>query len=97
MQQPWDSFPDDAENTVELSIPFVGFLRMQQQYNYLRSRGASFFVLSIPFVGFLRMQLIIVIKYCYRVVDRIALSIPFVGFLRMQPSLIRLSFRELGG
>ena len=27
----------------------------------------------------------------------IKLSIPFVGFLRMQPSLIRLSFRELGG
>ena len=43
--------------TNNLSIPFVGFLRMQPVLHAVPLGGVSIAVLSIPFVGFLRMQL----------------------------------------
>ena len=39
-----------------LSIPFVGFLRMQLTGISIPMRRVSIMALSIPFVGFLRMQ-----------------------------------------
>ena len=39
-----------------LSIPFVGFLRMQLSVNPQNIASNSYIPLSIPFVGFLRMQ-----------------------------------------
>ena len=85
-----------SSTTIRLSIPFVGFLRMQPGNirNYVMLEGL---ILSIPFVGFLRMQHEPVHVFIDYRNELRPLSIPFVEFLRMQPSLIRLSFLELGG
>ena len=64
-----------------LSIPFVGFLRMQLRADEPRRVGEVHH-LSIPFVGFLRMQP--GIGRWVNLGGLLILSIPFVGFLRMQ-------------
>ena len=45
-----------AEGEDRLSIPFVGFLRMQRRNGRSQGSTSHFVCLSIPFVGFLRMQ-----------------------------------------
>ena len=67
-----------------LSIPFVGFLWMQQIFCISQTPLAEA-SLSIPFVGFLWMQHDLIIALHALVSKWPELSIPFVGFLWMQP------------
>ena len=87
----WDFFecnmsqvPDEEPSEVDLSIPFVGFLRMQPPLCYHGNANRYNYKLSIPFVGFLRMQQYDYFRQAYFTLLQIQLSIPFVGFLRMQ-------------
>ena len=126
----WDFFEcninftidDITADTSTLSIPFVGFLRMQLSVAMI-PRGGSLRKLSIPFVGFLRMQLLSrkgIPSKSYSMASLNSLcgissnatdsfgrpiqlavvtdsQFPLWDFFECNPSLIRLSFRELGG
>ena len=80
----------------KLSIPFVGFLRMQPVKQALR-RSNTHSQLSIPFVGFLRMQPPPVCPLSHSAIVIVSSQFPLWDFFECNPSLIRLSFRELGG